>query len=91
MSVGLQSWLQLAVLVVVILATMLHIDKRFDGLESSLNKRIDGQESSLNKRIDDLRSEMNHRFDDLVRYLDARFSALHERIERLEHPVERGR
>ena len=48
------------------------INKRIDGLESSLNrriddvnKRIDGLERSLNKRIDDLRAEMNDRFNTL--------------------------
>jgi len=55
------------------------INKRIDGLESSLNRRIDdvnkriddvnrridGLERSLNKRIDDLRAEMNDRFNTL--------------------------
>ena len=45
----------------------------------------------MDNRFSDLRSEINHRFDDLTRYFEARFNGLEERIERLEHPVERGR
>ena len=37
------------------------INRRIDGLESSLNRRID----DVNKRIDDLRAEMNDRFNTL--------------------------
>jgi len=45
----------------------------------------------MDNRFADLRSEMNHRFDDLTRYFEAPFNGLEERIERLDHPVERGR
>jgi hypothetical protein len=54
-----------------------------------------GEMASLRREMDnrfaDLRSEINHGFEDLTRYFEARFNGLEERIERLEHPVQRGR
>ena len=89
MNPAAQSWLQVAVLLVGIGASIVgavvyqthYIDKRIEALD----KRIEG----LDKRIDDLRSEMGRRFDELIRYVEARFKAIEDRLERLEHPVTR--
>ncbi len=46
-----------------------NLEKRIDGLETSMNKRIDGLETSMNKRIDDLRADMNIRLDDIKNFM----------------------
>ena len=71
------------------------VDKRIDGLESSVNQRIDGLdrrfdglESRVDKRIDGLESSVNQRIDGLESRLDKRIddleSSVNQRIDKLE-------
>ena len=82
MNPAAQSWLQVAVLLV--------------GIGATLVAAIAYQTHYIDKRIDDLRAyvdgrfqAVDERFDGLLRYLEARFKALEDRLERLEHPVTR--
>ena len=93
MSPMTQSWLQVAVLLLGIGATMAgaivyqthYIDKRIEGLD----KRIEG----LDKRIDDVKDDVVARIEALEKRLVEKIEALgkrlEDRIERLEHPVAR--
>ena len=64
------------------------VDRRIDGLESSVNQRIDGLESRVDRRIDGLENSVNQRIDGLESRLDKRIddleSSVNQRIDKLE-------
>lgn len=91
MSPVLQSWLQLVVLVIAILAMILHIDKRFDSLERSIGHRFDDMRLWVQSELKALRTEISagfQRLEERVGRLETRVAKIEER---LDYPVERVR
>ena len=43
-----------------------------------------------NKRLDDMQKNFENRISDLRELMQVEFASIKERLERLEHPVDRG-
>jgi lipid II:glycine glycyltransferase (peptidoglycan interpeptide bridge formation enzyme) len=105
MSPGAQGWIQLAVLLIGLGATLLaaishqthYIDKRIDDLKSDLVARIEAMKidfiarfEALDKRLNLMDKRMDEMRADLVARNESLEKRLIERIEHLEHPVTRA-